>query len=534
MQIISKQKNLPLVEWACLAAVICFFAWLRFNLVEVPLERDEGEYAYGGQLLLQGILPYQLLYNMKLPGIYAAYAVVIKFFGPSHVGVHQGLIVVNGLAIFLIYILGRQILGATAGLAAAAAYGVLSIGQPVQGLFANAEHFVIVLSLAGVICLVQALDKNKMWLFILSGVLLGAGFSIKQHGVFFLAWAMLYLILHFYSGSTRPRKDMLVKGAAFSLGVILPYAFICLVFVKAGLFDKFWFWTVDYAKAYTSQVPLEAAWKTLKWRGTEIFKASPLVWVGVGLGALSCLKYFTLKRGVFVLSFAFFSFLAIFPGLFFRPHYFILLLPASALLFGVFVAAVTRFFNRQEKRLLEFGLSLVMIGLCVGAALYIQRLVLFTLTPAEITTRTYWPNPFNESLTMAEYIKKNSSKDDRIAIIGSEPQIYFYSGLKSATGYIYMYPLMEKHDFALKMQQELIKEVEAAEPEYLLFVRNPLSWLQKPGSHMLIYSWFARYKEGYSRVGMVEILEKSSRYSWTPNVAWPPVSPYWIEILRKK
>lgn len=37
-----------------------------------PLERDEGEYAYAGQLMLQGIPPYQLAYNMKLPGTYAA------------------------------------------------------------------------------------------------------------------------------------------------------------------------------------------------------------------------------------------------------------------------------------------------------------------------------------------------------------------------------------------------------------------------------------------------------------------------------
>ena len=49
----------------------------------MPLERDEGEYAYAGQLMLQLIPPYQLAYNMKLPGIYAAYAVVLKLFGQT-------------------------------------------------------------------------------------------------------------------------------------------------------------------------------------------------------------------------------------------------------------------------------------------------------------------------------------------------------------------------------------------------------------------------------------------------------------------
>ena len=61
----------------------------------MPLERDEGEYAYAGQLMLQGIPPYQLAYNMKFPGVYAAYALIMLSFGQTSVGIHFGLLVVN-------------------------------------------------------------------------------------------------------------------------------------------------------------------------------------------------------------------------------------------------------------------------------------------------------------------------------------------------------------------------------------------------------------------------------------------------------
>jgi hypothetical protein len=44
------------------------FAAIRWCLRDMPLERDEGEYAYAGPLILQGIPPYQIAYNMKLPG----------------------------------------------------------------------------------------------------------------------------------------------------------------------------------------------------------------------------------------------------------------------------------------------------------------------------------------------------------------------------------------------------------------------------------------------------------------------------------
>jgi hypothetical protein len=72
---VANQKPVPLTSqsryYVFLCIVILFFASIRLRLRDVPLERDEGEYAYAGQLILQGIAPYQLAYNMKFPGTYA-------------------------------------------------------------------------------------------------------------------------------------------------------------------------------------------------------------------------------------------------------------------------------------------------------------------------------------------------------------------------------------------------------------------------------------------------------------------------------
>jgi len=67
--------------WAALIIIVLFVSIVRIRLLAVPLERDEGEYAYAGQLILQGIAPYRLLCNMKMPGIYAAYALILAVFG---------------------------------------------------------------------------------------------------------------------------------------------------------------------------------------------------------------------------------------------------------------------------------------------------------------------------------------------------------------------------------------------------------------------------------------------------------------------
>ena len=70
-------------EYVATVLVILLIAGIRFRLRDFPLERDEGGYAYALQLILEGIPPYELAYNMKLPGTYAAYAAVMAVFAAN-------------------------------------------------------------------------------------------------------------------------------------------------------------------------------------------------------------------------------------------------------------------------------------------------------------------------------------------------------------------------------------------------------------------------------------------------------------------
>lgn len=102
-------SRVRLCAWALLTVILLFTTLVRIRLREAPLERDEGEYAYAGQLLLQGIPPYQLAYNMKFPGIYLAYAAMMAAFGESAAGIHLGFILVNAAAILLVYLLTTRL-----------------------------------------------------------------------------------------------------------------------------------------------------------------------------------------------------------------------------------------------------------------------------------------------------------------------------------------------------------------------------------------------------------------------------------------
>ena len=102
----THDKTLRVAWWTLAVIVFGFVLAIRIRLLGIPLERDEGEYAYAGQLMLQGIPPYKLAYNMKFPGTYAAYAAIMSIFGQTIFAIHLGLLLVNAITIALDFLTG--------------------------------------------------------------------------------------------------------------------------------------------------------------------------------------------------------------------------------------------------------------------------------------------------------------------------------------------------------------------------------------------------------------------------------------------
>lgn len=159
-----------LLVWLVVLVVILFTGFIRVRLLDMPLERDEGEYAYAGQLILQGIPPYELVYNMKLPGTYYAYALGMAAFGENSTGVHLTLLITSTLTTIFVFFLARKLFGTTAGLVGCASYGVMAVSPDVLGMAAHASHFVVLFAVPATILLLKAVeDKQAMTLF-LSGL----------------------------------------------------------------------------------------------------------------------------------------------------------------------------------------------------------------------------------------------------------------------------------------------------------------------------------------------------------------------------
>jgi hypothetical protein len=299
-------------------------------------------------------------------------------------------------------------------------------------------------------------------------------------------------------------------------GVLLPFAVTCQILWWCGVFDKFWFWTFDYATKYASALPLSTGWQILWRRIIGITSSALLLWLIGGIGLVTLIWNRKARRHIlFVIGFLLFSFLAVCPGFYFRPHYFILLLPAVALLAGIGVDSIQNLFERSRSFIVSRVIPILLAALAAGLVLYQQWDFLFVMSPTAASRAAFGISPFPESLEIARFIKERSAPTDRIAVLGSEPQIYFYSERRSATGYIYAYPLMEKHSYARQMQKEMISEIEAASPKLLIFVHTPTSWLMDSDSELLIIDWFEQYcQKYYIIVGIVDIYLDHTVYRW--------------------
>lgn len=520
---------------AILIATLALVVVVRLRLADAPLERDEGEYAYAGQLILQGIPPYGLAYNMKFPGTYYAYAAIMGVLGESPWAIRAGLLAVHVATVLLVFAFGRRLLGTFAAGVGASAFALLALDRWSMGVFAHATHFVLLPAVAGLLVLHQAIGTGRAWRFAAAGALIGVAVLMKQQAATFAALAIAWGL---WDAWRTARATMWRRAGLLAAGMAVPFAIVCGILAWQGVLGRFWFWTFQYAAAYVSETPLWAADDMFVMAWGYISRANWVLWyaAAAGLGLLFVQRWSRESRGVLT-AWLIAAALAILPGFFFRPHYFILLMPVAGLLAGVAIASLDGWLARRTSVTAARTVAVAVFAAIAASYLIAERAYLATMTPHEVVRAVYEGNPFPEAVEIGRYIQAHSSPDDRIVVIGSEPEIYFYANRKSATGYIYTYALMERQPFASRMQDEMIREVEAAAPAYLVFVGVSSSWATTPASDTRILSWANQYTARcYERVGVADIDPvRGTTTRWdAESVRYEPRSTFVVLTFRRQ
>jgi hypothetical protein len=475
-QYLAQHPSSNALAWVLLFLTMVLVAAVRIRLLGMPLERDEGEYAYAGQLILHHIAPYELTYSMKFPGIYYAYALQMSIFGQTAAGVHMGLLLANLGATALVFLLGKRLFGPVSAVVACMSYALASTSLSVLGFAGHATHYVVLFALAGLLMLLRASETKSSWLLFLSGLLLGLGVTMKQPGLFFVLFALAY--------ACRQNRDMRANMRHISLitaGAAIPISLVFLSAWATGTLNRFWFWAFKYGFTYAGNSGIA---NNMAGAGYGVALTIGPNWPTYMLAALGICAVLSDRafshRATFALGLLAASACAVSVGFYFRNHYFVMMLPAISLLAGCAVESgfgLGRWIKRKHVARLASGLVfLVAFTYSLGS-----QYDSLALTPIRyLVPQCYSANPFAEAPVVADYIRRHSAEGDTIAVVGSEPEICFYSNRRSATGYIYTYPLTEKQPYAESMRREMIHEIESANPEYIVIVASSGSWCGTP------------------------------------------------------
>ena len=467
--------------------IIVIVASIRIHLADIPFERDEGEYAYAGQMILKGSPPYQDVYNMKFPGVYYMYALSFKMFGEGIQAPRYLVLVLQLIGAFFLYLLARRMIHYASGWLSAAAFMLFSLSLMFQGPMANAEQFLLAFLIPSLYFLYRGLEKHSLPNLATAGVLIALAATMKQHAFIFLGASLVWIVYTQRAGAVR-------YIGVYLAGVMVPLLLLFCYLWMAGVWSHFYFLTFQYARAYVgiSSAPHVASDNLL----TIYHKTEVLIWCTL-ISLVGLLLPGNIKVRLFITLFFLSSVAAVMMGFYFRPHYFMLLLPVFSLMFTYSA------FRLTGSLITFFRLSIlsIYIGITALLFLYTQRDCFFLLPPESVTEWIYPGTPFAISGEVASYIKSQSVPNDRICMLGAEPQLFFLSQRQASSGYIYTYPLLEKQKYADMMTDEFISQTEQCKPAILVYSSHTV-FDEGANRDNRLYRWFSNYKNQYQLVAV--------------------------------
>lgn len=463
-----------------LLAVLLLSVGLRARIAPIPLERDEGAYAYIAQRWLAGDVPYRDAFEPKLPGVFLAYAALFATTGAtSPAAIHWfGHIPVLGTLV-LLFLIGRRLFVPRVGWVAALIGSVLLLDPSILGQSANTELFAV-LPLTTAFFLALHPDQTPRRTFSI-GLAGGLAFLCKQTVLPIAAATGIIALVQQY----RSRKGLVRAAGLFLLGLLLAPALTAFAFFQIGVFRPFVDATAWYAWGYRERVPLEHYDEQLLYALSRLGDTFWVILPALALGLVALARRRD-RAGWCGLGWWLSSAIAVSLGGYFRPHYFTLMIPTSALVIAYGFNALGSVVARGHRRwtgVVTTVLALAATGWPIGS----NRDYYFAATPALASMSVYRNPHFTTTETVANIIRARSSHSDTVFIFGSEPQILFTAVRRSASRYIYLYPLYDsgRPDTAAR-QREVVGELRRAPPRIVVTVHRMHAFEASPEAPVIL------------------------------------------------
>lgn len=448
-------KKHPTIALFCILFVIVvgWLALFRFNSITSSFERDEGEYAYGGQILHDGGVLYKEDFMQKPPMIIYTYYVA-EFFSPKTFAPRILMLLFLAFATLLGFDILDKEYSRRAAVIFLILFPALASVPFFDSLSAQPEIFLILPFIASLWCYFKYFREKNTWCLPAIGVFSALAFLYKPIVLPAVCFVMLCAVIGRKKDGKFFYKEQMKRFFFISAGFIMAMFIAIVPVLMRGGFLYMWDSAFKYNYYYSSVVGLDFP---------LLYAILFLLWPMLLL-AVWCLCR-EIKHNYFFICVLFALFVGTAAGSF--THYYIIVLPVVSIIAAISLDGladhVPSLSTIKKRNLFACSISLLLVFY-----LWFPYKDRFIMSADEITMDQFGTSPFRESVLMASELEKITSPNDTVFIYGNEPQILYYAHRKSATRFVITYPLTLNTPLRDAYVRELITQITNDHPKAIV------------------------------------------------------------------
>jgi 4-amino-4-deoxy-L-arabinose transferase-like glycosyltransferase len=441
----------PIIFIVAIAAVVMF---MRLHFISLPLDNDEGTYAYIANFMNSHYMPYRDIFDHKPPGIYFIYRAAIGIFGRDAEGIRFFTALYCAVSAVAVYFAAARMDKNRAKYMATLFFAACQGSVLLQGINSNTETFVS-LPVALAMFFAAKGKEEKSVMLSLSGLFLGVADLIKPIVLPCFILMLIYMVI---------KKFELKKTASFIAGFFAPFAATTVWLIAGGIFG-------DCVKSLFNV----NSWYMTK--GTPWpLRIEPrfLVEFGVLLAASVLLAFIPKKNNSgsgksgteisLVLLAGAIAGIILQKGTY--PHYYLCVMAPLCVCAGIYAENIS-----DLKARFHYAAPAAMIALFL-AVFAADNLGFYKMNILDVSVGQFGTTRFAESSLMAGRINSIKKPGQTLFVYFAQPEIYFLTGMKAPGRYVNMFDWNVVFDE--KGVNDELKAAYYLRPDYLVLYKKSL------------------------------------------------------------